>query len=265
MEKKTVIDEIFSQARIYLDEEVNMSINIIREEDPIPDACSTCNNELVEIYSRPVRMMQSCYDYDLVVLKCEKCLRVYAFCIEPSAYDDSFLIPTREDEQLGGRIVEPRQWKHVGKPQWGEGEIPTFSERIAKAYSKEILSENPRSKLDQIIQRKLTEMYQGGLSIETINLARIKMVNYLRKNRAKTLTLKQNVSLIAAAIYEASNEKLNGVSRLGRIEEKITERQLERMFGVTRKTIRKWKSKLQACMNLPICDCSALHRKIVQQ
>lgn len=235
MEKKAIIEELFSRARVYLDEKADMIIETLQVYDDLPESCSKCNESLEEIYSRS----EEDIPYNLVVLKCKKCKVFYAFWIEDIIDDDIFLTPAKEDEHAGGRVVEPHHWKHVGKPQWGEGKPPKFSRELAREYGKTISKlEVLDNKLNSLIQAKLPEMYRAGLSIETINSARDRAMNYLRM---KSVTSKQLVSLFAAAVYDASREELTDVGGLRRVCEKISERQLEKIFGTTRKTIRKWR------------------------
>ena len=240
-EKRTIMDELLTQARIYLDEKVGMVIKNVEEDEDFLDFCSRCGKPLKEIYERPEELTSGPNDFGLVVFKCEKCTLFHAFWIEPYVYDPTFLNPAKEDEHLGGRIVEPPQWKYRGKPQWGEGKQPRFSKETAKAYERTVSQQDLSKKLKITIQDKCAEMRSTGLSVEIINLAREKVLNYLRNN---TVTSKQLVKLFAAAIYESSHGEHLCVGRHRRRGEKISERQLEKIFGVTRKTIRKWRKRL---------------------
>ena len=245
-EKRAIIDELLTQARIYLDGQAEMVVDTLQEFDDIPDSCSKCGASLEEIYVRPEELT-SWNGYDLIVLKCKKCSLFHAFWIQPFTNDETLTFPAKEDEHRGGRIIEPLQWKHRGKPQWSEGKQPTFSKKTAKAYERTVSQLGDlNKKLNPVIQGKLAEIYKAGLSSETINSAINKVLNYLRINPA---TSKQLISLFAAAIYEASHEELVGVGGFRRVGEKISERQLERIFGVTRKTIRKWRKRLSRRIN----------------
>jgi len=242
MEKKAIIEELF-KTHLYLDENADMKIETLHDYDNIPETCPKCNESLEEIYSRP----EGNISYDLVVSECKKCKVCYAFLVEDATDDDTFLVPAKEDEHIGDRVVEPHDWKHVGKPQWGEGKQPKFSKEIAKEYEKSpSKTQTISNKLDTIIQTKLPEMYKAGLSIETINSARNKVMKYLRENSA---TSRQLVKLFAAAVYDASNEELAGIGGLKRIGEKVSERELEKIFQITRKTIREWRKRLSCRMN----------------
>jgi len=241
-EKRTIIDELWTQARIYLDEQVEIVIKTIQHYDYVPDSCLKCGASLEEIYARPEEVTKGWNDYDLIVLKCEKCNLFYAFWLQPSTYDETFLTPTKEDEHRGGRRMEPPKWEYVCKPEWGEGKQPKFSKEFGKTYERTKLQlEDLNTKLNNIITPKLAQMYRAGISTGTINSAREKVRGYLWTNSA---TSKQLVSLLAAAIYETSHEGIyfGGSRRV--VGEKISERKLEKIFGVTRKTIRNWRKRL---------------------
>lgn len=241
-QKRAVIDELLTEDRIYLDEHVEITVETIHESDVIPEHCPKCKGIMKEIYKRSLELLERMSDYDLIVFRCGGCGVYYAFYVEPPPYDIWLLTPSKKDEHLGGRIVEPTHWKHVGKPEWGEGKRPRFPEKAIKAYKKTGLQlSNLTNKLDVLVQSKLGEMYKAGLGIETINSARYKALDYMRKN---SVTSKQLVALFAAAIYEASHEELKMVGGLKRIGERISECHLENIFGITRKTIRKWRKRI---------------------
>lgn len=246
-EKRAIIDELLTQAHIYLDEQANMVVRTIHEDEDVPTSCFECGESLREIYTRPDELSRNLNDYDLVVLKCEKCSLFYAVWIQPFTYDPTFLEPAIEDEKSGGRTIEPAQWNQVGKPQWGEGIQPKFSKKTAMAYARANSQlEDIDKRLNSIIQDKLVEMHSHDLSSETINIARTKVVNYVKNT---PLTEKKLANLLAAAIYQASHEELRCIGGAVRRGEKLSERKIEEIFGVTRKTIRKWRKQLPNRLN----------------
>lgn len=239
-DKQAIMDELLSVGRIYLDEKTEMITNTVMDFDDVPESCSTCKTPLEELYLRPEKLV-GMNGYDLLVLKCENCSRVYSYWIEPYTYNEYFTTPTKED--LAGRIIEPPQWKYRGKPQWGEGKQPKFSPKIAKTYEKSVFQlEDINKKITPIIRNKQPDLYRIGVSNETILAARNKMRDYMKSN---TVTAKQLDSLLAAAIYEVSHEEYIGAEGYRRGNEKISEHQLEKIFGTTRKTIRRWRSLLK--------------------
>lgn len=241
-EKIAIINELLTIGRTYVDEEAGMIILTAQNCAEISASCSKCRSSIKEIYARPEELTSGPNDYDLVVLKCENCGLYFAYWIPPFTYDDSVLVPAKEDKHLGKRIVEPPHWKYVGKPEWGEGKRPKFSKKKANAYRESVFKQHSLAKpMDTIIRNKLQEMYRAGLEIETINAARKKTLEYIGKNH---VTQNQLVALFAAAIYDASHEDLKLVGGSTRAGEKISERQLESIFSVTRKTIRKWRKRV---------------------
>lgn len=222
-DKRAIIDELLTEARIYLDESVQMTISTIHEDETVPRNCLQCGETMQELYERcPTAVI------DLIVCECEGCNMYYAFWIESPGFGFDFT-PTWEDitrtAPLHGRKLKlPKETGQTNKKA---------------LYGLEDVKE----RLNSIIQDKLANLYTVGLSIETINSARNKVLNHLRYN---CVTSKQLVQLLAAAVYEASHEDLAaGVdSTCKRVGERVSERQLEKIFGVTRKTIRKWKNIL---------------------
>lgn len=113
--------------------------------------------------------------------------------------------------------------------------------KCAKAYMKATSIQQSKNRiLNKIIDRKIMELYKFGLSLTTINLARNEVYRYVKPD---TTDKKTNI-MLAAAIYA----KANGVTDMGSEDHKgegATVRQLEAIFGVTRKTISKWAVKFQ--------------------
>jgi hypothetical protein len=240
VEKDTIIEEVFTYGRVQIDDKANLTVNTMGEDYEVPDTCPKCGGQLEVVYSRPDELLRGNNDYDLVVSKCSKCLQYYAFWIEPFTDDPSLTEPSEKDEHMGGRVIEPPHWRHVGKPEWGEGKPTRIPRAITKAY-KQAVHDTTLEKLDKLLLEKRNEMLKAGLSNETINSARSKALVYLRKNAA---TKKQLLSLVAAALYVSSHEELICLGGLARVTEKISARRLEEVMGVTSKTIRKWKTRV---------------------
>lgn len=87
-----------------------------------------------------------------------------------------------------------------------------------------------KKQLDYLIHAQRYKLYSLGVSRELVNAAIRKAKNFIDRNGPQTN--KRIDYLIPAALLNIS-------------ENKLTERQLEKIFGVTRKTIRKWKHILQ--------------------
>jgi hypothetical protein len=231
MERETIVEELLAQARTYLDENSDMIIKTLQVIDDIPQTCTKCKGNLVEIYSRlekpDVEETAVVWDaVDLVVYRCENCKLVHAFWILTSSFDDSLLTPAKEDEHLGGRILEPPKWQHVGDPRWGEGTPPKYPKKLAKAYERTVSQmDDFNRRLNNVLQDKFAKIYNAGINSQIINVARNKVCSYFGHS---SLTGKQLTS----------NEQGLDTNK------KISERQIEKIFEVTRKTIRKWKKTL---------------------
>jgi hypothetical protein len=202
---------------------------ILRPAD-MQDNCERCGKELDESYSR------GSYVYDLIVLKCPQCKAIYAYLIDYS-----------KDELYDGDLDETYPMNDhsapLNKTHKKIKSITTrcLSKNCASVYSKGINDQKKMTEeLNQLIQNKLPELYKIGLSLATVNLARSRVALEIRFTETTT---KHITALFAAAIYA----KANGVTTSGSMwqhkGEGASERQLEEIFGVSRKTIRKWVEK----------------------
>ena len=90
--------------------------------------------------------------------------------------------------------------------------------------------EKCKKQLQYLIKSKRQEILVVGINNETIRIAKLKAQSFIE--RKGPLTSKKLSCLFAAALLITPGNKL-------------TERQLEKIFGVTRKTIRKWKEILR--------------------
>ena len=208
-----------------LDEAMFIKNQTVFPNEEIKDNCERCNTELDELYNRGTDI------YDLLVLQCPKCNAVYAYLIDES----------REDLCWHDEIIEPMNDHSapLNKTCIKVNGVKkrTLPKKCAKAYAKYVKELYQRNhEINELIQNKLPELYKAGLSLETINFARSETIR--RINQAKTR--KKRTALLASTIYV----KANGIATDGGLwkhkGEGITERQLEDIFGVTRKTIRNW-------------------------
>jgi hypothetical protein len=225
MERKTIIGEVFEETFKLLDESVDMKIETLSRNDKIPVNCPKCNNALDKTYCRYEDSENDDATFDLKVHECPKCKTVYAYWIDYSYTDD----------WLANQMETPMPTEN----QSLEGKVKPILKQCAKAYLKSKSElENKNKDLNNLIQTKLPELYKAGLSLETINFARNKLTNYLRNNKPSP---KGFTKLFAAAIFVTANGvTTDGGSLWKHRGEGITEEKLEEIFGVTRKTIRKW-------------------------
>lgn len=201
-----------------------MKIETLSRKDSIPDNCVKCRKALSKIYCRYEDSEYKEDTFDLKVFKCPECNTMYAYWVDNS-YFDSWLAEEMSDP-------EPTENQPL------DGHERAFSKPLVKAYAKSLSEHENRNKdVNRLMAMKLPELYRVGLSLETVNSAKRKVIIYSRNNK---LSPKGLSKLFAAAIYVAAN----GIATNGGLwkhqGESVTEEQLEQIFSVTRKTIRKW-------------------------
>jgi hypothetical protein len=223
LEKKTIIDEMFREAHVYIGEAVDMKIETLNDCDKIPNN-SSCDCVLDEIYCRSEKA-ESNIAFDLIVLKCPQCNVMYAYWL---------------DESSRGAFSEPIEYKEtrMHTHTLGKSKAHIIPKKCVAEYSKSISAQDNRNReLNHLIQTKLTALYASGLSLATINFARGKSSEYLKNH---DLSPKATAKLLAAAIYAKANSTTTNGGLWKHKGEGITERQLKEIFGASRKTIRKW-------------------------
>jgi hypothetical protein len=189
------------------------------------DTCPKCHLALEEIYRRSKHT--DCL-FDLTVYKCQNCKSYLAYWVEESDQYSAFE-PAKEGANPTGHSfpLEHSSTKRISK-------------RCAAAYSKSTVAmENRNKELDILIKEKLPQLYEVGLSIATINFAKNRVPHHLKD---KKLTRKGAAKLLAGAIYATANDTIMEGSSLWKHQgEGITEEKVAEIFGLTRKTVRKWK------------------------
>lgn len=207
-----------------------MKIETLREEyDKVPDNCPKCGHEFEEIYCRSEKSDRD-EVFDLIVLKCPECHAFYAYWIDTSD-EYRWGATMQADMEANPEPTGNQPLKNKLKPA-------VVSKKCAVAYTKSILTKDAKNKeQNRLIQAKLPELYKAGLSLETINFAKNRVINHLKNNKPSPKSLPK---LVAAAIYVTSNGVTTDKGLWKHQGEGISERQLEEIFGVTRKTIRKW-------------------------
>lgn len=229
LEKKLIINELNSKAIEKIDFSVEMKIETLTEDrDIIPDKCPKCSHVFEEIYCRSEKTHKY-GDFDLIVFKCSSCQAYFTYWIDCSGdYRANAEISAHMQANLEPTGNQPLRIK--GKPALSEKNV--LFKKCAQRYSKAISDKAKSDKeLNSLIQAKLPELYKAGLSLETINFAKNKVTHYQINNKASA---KKMPKLFAAAIYRTANMAVWKHQGEG-----ISERQLEEIFGVTRKTIRR--------------------------
>jgi hypothetical protein len=241
VKKNAVRRELFEKAGIYLNPSFEISVNYLDEDEITPQFCPKCEESLVRIYTRPEEAhVTDSYDC-LIVFRCNHCAEYSAFFIEPLtylnsdyiAYEGGDLSPFEKQKPLRTRTIRPVRRRK--KRSSSQDHLKGATRKWAKAYLKKIAGQSRTlSKLDSVIIKSLQKLYLANLKIEIINSAR----NMILTKITKSKTEKQLTALFAAAIYLTSERNPDRfIGQNGR----LSERQNERIFGVTRKTIRKWK------------------------
>lgn len=186
MEKKSIIDEVFEESKIYLDEDVDMRVETLMENEKTPNACPLCSHSLEELYCRSKE--EDFGLFNLVVLRCPGCKRVFAYHIMAFDY-------LRED--LYGEDTAP-----AGPASLMRKERPEVPQKCASAYSKSVASIEAKDRqLFNLIQNKMAELVKAGLSVETVNLARSKAA----RNLKDPFTPKKVSGIAVAAVYVVGN------------------------------------------------------------
>jgi len=195
-------------------ESEKIRLKIIDDEKEISDTCPFCGKEGEEDDT-------FFEDDDILVFKCKKCGKLdgYEFSDFPE-FDcgfegtyDSFSIKIANQE---GKYVHPAS------------KCREFEKALRKRENDPI--EKCKKHLDYLIYSQRYKLLNLGISREIIDVAICKTKNFINLNG--TQSDKKLNCLFPAALLVVS-------------ENKLTERQLEKIFPVTRKTIRKWKEILK--------------------
>lgn len=218
-------------------ENVKIKLKVVGIEQEISNLCPSCGKEREENET-------IVEEDDIIVFRCNKCEELDGYMLfDFSAYEPEF--DDRAYNSLSVKIAEQegRKGKRITLPMKAS-RLKEFKKSLGKKEKGSI--EKCKKQLRRLLNEKTQEMNASGISTETINSARRKVVDYLK---GKPVTHRQLTSLLVAAIYEASHEDLIGVGGFKRIGEKVSERQLEKIFEVKRKTMRKWRKRLPRRIN----------------
>ncbi|MFC1486932.1 hypothetical protein ACFLRN_04500 [Thermoproteota archaeon] len=194
-------------------ESEKIKLKIIEKQKEILDTCPFCGKEGEED--------DTLFDKDdILVFKCKKCGKLdgYRFfdfsdyyCEFAGSHDS---LSTEIAKQEGSYIHPASKYREF--------------KRALRKMEKDPLKKCIKQ-LHYLINTKRQEILAADISTETIRNAEWKAQFFIKKNGP--LTNKKLNCLYSAVLLCISGNKL-------------TERQLEKIFGVTRKTIRKWKKIL---------------------
>jgi hypothetical protein len=224
LEKHTIIDEIFEETKTYIEETAEMKIETITGYQNTPENCSKCGRALDELYCRSEYTDCS---VDLVIFECKDCISYFAYWIL-----DSYPDPIAEQTEEGvNSTAHSFPFKNNNPKKIPKKAITEYSKSIA-------LDEERTKELNRLIEAKLPQLYNAGLSLATVNFARNKMSLRLKNKKTSSKGL---TKLVAGAVHDTANGVTWEGSSLWKHQgEGITEENVEAIFGVTRKTIRKW-------------------------
>jgi len=213
-------------------ENVEIELKIVETWQGILDNCPFCGKEGEEddtLFEK----------YDIVIFRCKKCGKLdgYKFFdsfgvgleFDDRSYDPLLVKITEQEGRRSKKIVLPIKASRLRE----------FAKALRKREKPPL--EKCKKQLSLLIYERSQEMKAAGISYETIGNARWKTQSFL-KNEGP-LTNKQLRSIFPAALYLVQNSDLICHGKV--LGKKVTERELERIFDVTRKTIRKWKRILQ--------------------
>jgi len=205
-------------------EPIKLKLKLIGYWEELPQKCPFCNidnkqNDIV-------------FENTLTIIyKCSNCGKLDGYIILESEYPSE-----PNDNQYDPLSVEIAQ--HEGKPIFSAIYHKTIKkERIRK------LIEESKIQLGHIFQNKLPELIAAGIDPNIIEFVQIKIIK-LVKNRARPFTKKQ-LSIVAAAVFSLLRESNFSSKTKHPCRKGITDVKLEKIFNITRKTIRKWRKALQ--------------------
>ncbi len=193
-------------------ESEKITLKFIEKDEELFDTCYFCGTEGDE--DDPFFE-----DDDILIFKCKKCGKLNGYNFPELMYGfehthDSLSIKIAKNE---GAFIHPAS------------KYREFEKELRKREKD--LVEKCKKQLDYLIYSVLPELSAAGIDPEVINRAKRK-VQFFIKWVGGPQTNKKLRSLFPAVLLNIPGNK-------------FTERQLEKIFGVTRKTIRNWKEILQ--------------------
>lgn len=193
-----------------------ITLTVIQEDEEISDCyfCGKQNNECEPFFE----------DADITIFKCKNCEKLNGYKILDSLdfgyiYDDAYdSLPVKKAKAKKHSIISTSKNKDIKKE---------FKKRKTDALEK------CKNQLDYLICSLEQELSAENINHEITNSAKKKVVSYIELMGPQT------------------NNKLRCLFVAALLTKNIfTERQLEKIFGITRKTLRKWKNILTSKLDL---------------
>jgi transcription initiation factor TFIIIB Brf1 subunit/transcription initiation factor TFIIB len=126
--------------------------------------------------------------------------------------------------------------RHEGEPILSATKAGEIEKALGEKEKNPV--EKCKKQLNLIVRNKRREIEEVGISPETIERARNEV--HMLLERRSPLTGRQ-----LSTVFAASLSLMQKTNHQKSLEKKATGVQLEKIFGVTRKTIRKWRQILQ--------------------
>ena len=206
-----------------------IKLRLLDSEYEIPDNCPFCGKEGQEddtIYEK----------YGVVVFQCKKCGRFDGYKYDLNG-DDYFCGFDLSDARFPRKTVKIAEKE--GKQIMSASAVRKITQEINKK------AKNPKQKcqdqLTILIKEKRKALEEAKVDREVLGNAFVQTRYLIQKN--DPYTEKQLKILLAAAIL-GTQEKL--FLKSGTLENRATERKMMEIFGTDRKTIRKWKKRLNS-------------------
>lgn len=207
----------------------NVPLKTIELSQEIPNQCPFCGE-----YGEDTLFERD----DVLVLKCTQCGKPIGYCFSYSGVYDYGDVSNSMYDPLTIRIAE-QEGNYVISASRARELARTFR-RKEKAYAP---IRKCKKRLDFLIYEKKDQMKEAGISPETISEVCLKIQRFIEENGP--VTERKLNTLLATAL--SLIQKLDQIYYKKYLGKRLADSQLEEIFGVTRKTIRKWRKILQDC------------------
>ncbi len=203
-------------------------LKTIQYNEEIPNQCSHCGAERQEDDT----LFE---EYHIIVFKCKTCGELDAYA---RLLSGDFVGP--EDTHYDALTVKIAEQE--GKSVYTGAMIERMRNMIKKGEEREKLFLEYKSRLDHLVDNAAQKLTEIGVKPKTIELTRGKTLFLARNNQR--FTENQLRSFLAAEISYMKESNLT-TPKEEFFSKRISDTQLEKIFQVTRKTIRKWRKTLK--------------------
>jgi hypothetical protein len=166
-------------------------------------------------------------------LKCKECGKFEGYKFPDSDFVGYYDAPT--DNSYGPLTVKIAEQE--GRHIYSASKYQEFAKTLRARERERRPIEKCKKQLNSLINSKTREMNDTGISSETIKILREEVEGLLEMKGP--VTRKQLSSILAATL--SLIQKSDQIYYRKTLGKKVTDQQLEKIFDVTRKTIRKWR------------------------